>query len=79
MSIESVKKWVSIELLGTSPSGKTNIWLVSGKNGADDQIGYIKWHGPWRKYVYFSDEAFYDWDCLRYIADFCEIATKDRK
>lgn len=78
MSVDSVKKWVNIELVGTSPTGKTNVWAVTGKGGPNNGIGYIKWHGAWRKYVYYSDEAFYDWDCLRYIAEFCENVTKDR-
>lgn len=78
MSTESVKKYVNFQHIGFSPTGKTKIWAVTGKNGAEDGIGLIKWHGAWRKYCYFSDEAFYDWDCLRLIADFCESVTKDR-
>lgn len=79
MSLESVQKYINIEKVGTSTSGKTKVWAVTGKNGAEDGIGYIKWSGAWRKYVYYSDEAFYDWDCLRLIADFCESATKDHR
>ncbi len=79
MSIESVKKWVTFTEAGTSASGKTKIWHVTGKNGPADGIGIIRWHGPWRKYVYESDEAFYDPDCLRLIADFLEAATKEHK
>jgi hypothetical protein len=77
LSVESVKKWVNITQVGLSPSGKTKVWHVTGKDGPNDGIGEIKWHGAWRKYVYYSDEAFYDWDCLRLIAEFCETATRD--
>lgn len=76
MSIESVKKWVTFTEAGTSKSGLTKIWHVTGKNGPEDGIGIIRWHGAWRKYVYESDPAFYDWDCLRLIAEFIEEQTK---
>lgn len=77
MSVETVKKYVNITEAGASSTGKTKIWHVTGKGGAADGIGVIKWSGAWRKYVYHSDLAFYDADCLRLIADFCEAATKD--
>lgn len=79
MSLESVAKYVDFTYIGLSKSGKTHIWAVTGKGGPENGIGIIRWHGAWRKYVYESDEAFYDWDCLRLIADFCEAATKERK
>ena len=74
MSVESVKKWVDILPIGESPTGKTKIWGVKSYRD-EGSIGIIKWHGAWRKYVYHSDEAFYDWDCLRLIANFCEEQT----
>lgn len=77
MSLDSVKKYITFEEAGTSPTGKTKIWRVLSVS--DDEIGYIKWHGAWRKYVYFTSNSFYDWDCLRLIADFCEVATKEHR
>lgn len=76
MSIDTVKKWVTFTEIGASKSGITKVWAVTGKNGPDDGIGIVRWHGAWRKYVYESDQAFYDWDCLRLIAQFCEDETK---
>jgi len=78
MSIESVKKWVDIFPMNNSLTGKTKTWGVKSYRD-NSSIGIIKWNGAWRKYVYQSDEAYYDWDCLRYIADFCEVATKEHR
>lgn len=75
----SVSKYIEIVEMGTSDSGKTKVWHVRNKSreGVDDVPGVIKWHGGWRKYVFHSDYAFYDWECLRMIADFIEAATKE--
>lgn len=71
----SVSPYIDIVEVGVSASGKTKIWHVVNKRSADDIPGIIKWHGGWRKYVYYSTEAFYDWQCLRQIADFIEDQT----
>lgn len=77
MSLETVQKYVVIEPYGTSASGKTKVWAVRNTKH-DVDLGFIRWHGAWRKYVYHSPElTFYDHDCLRLIADFCEAATKE--
>ncbi len=68
------------KLSGKSKTGKTKIWRVMEPGGAYE-IGYIKWHGAWRCYV-FEPLAFtiYESKCLRAIADFCEAeSTKTRK
>ena len=64
---------------GLSPSGKTRIWTVHNIN-TNEEIGYIRWAGNWRKYV-FEDygPSYYDWKCLRQIADFIESATADHR
>jgi hypothetical protein len=75
-----MSKYIDIELAGTSPTGKTKIWHVTNNhpNHAADQLGIVRWHGPWRKYVFEQpDGAFYDWECLRKIADFIEVATRE--
>lgn len=72
-----VSPYIDIVEVGTSPSGKTKTWEVRSKRTPDDIPGHIFWHGPWRKYVYSSTDAIYDWKCLRQIANFCEVATKD--
>lgn len=74
-----MSKYIEIIEAGTSPSGKTKIWHVINKD-QQIEIGLIRWHGPWRKYVFEQPEgAFYDWECLRMIADFIETATKDHR
>lgn len=75
----SVSPFIDIVDMGASESGKTRVWYVVNKRSPDDVPGIIKWHGGWRKYVYHSGPAFYDWQCLRQIADFIEQATKDHR
>lgn len=78
-----IESLVSIEQIGLSTSGRTKIFGVYSKKdierGLDGDIGIIKWHGPWRKYVYETGESFYDVDCLRYIADFIEKEMEVQK
>ena len=65
---------------GVSPSGITRRWLVVNTiKPEDDCIGVIRWHGAWRKYVYECDSSFYDWECMRLIADFIEAETIDHR
>lgn len=74
-----MSKYIEILEAGLSPSGKTKRWVVSNvhPNNAGP-LGQIRWHGAWRKYVFEQpDGAFYDWECLRMIADFIEAATKE--
>lgn len=68
-----------VEIVPVSNPGKlTRRWEVRNIKGPKDDIpGEIRWYGGWRKYVYHSNWTYYDWDCLRMIADFCEAATKD--
>lgn len=57
--------------------GKTKIWYVCLADGGE-VVGTIKWYGGWRKYVYHyqrNDVGFYDWDFMRWMADFCEEQT----
>jgi len=76
---DSVSPYIDIVEAGTSDSGKTKIWYVVNKRDPSDTPGIIKWNGGWRKYVYYSGEAYYDWACLRQIADFIEAATLEHK
>lgn len=78
MSKESVKKYIEFRPAGTSKTGLTKIWHVVNPTRYDDQLGVIRWAGNWRKYVFEqSGTVYYDWDCLRVIADFIEAQTKD--
>jgi hypothetical protein len=71
--------YIDIVEVGTSKSGITKIWHVVNKNNPDDIPGVIAWNGGWRKYVYYSGDAYYDWQCLRQIADFIEAKTRDHR
>ncbi len=71
-------KWITIDYHGESASGKTSIWYVNNKDGTP--LGYIMWHGPWRKYCFAPrDKTIYEQDCLRDIANFCEQKSHAHK
>ena len=58
--------------------GKTRIFNVFGLHHS--LIGHVKWYGPWRQYNFFPlDSTCYNKDCLRQIADFTELVTKEHK
>lgn len=76
---DNVSPYIEFKDMGLSASGKTRVWYVVNKNNPDDVPGIIKWNGGWRKYVYHSGPAYYDWQCLRQIADFIEDQTKIHK
>lgn len=77
MGYKPVNEFINFVEVGTSASGKTKVWnVVNIKNPDDTGIGFIRWHGPWRKYVYECGISFYDWECLRLIADFIEFETR---
>ncbi len=69
-------KWIEFTSPVKSASGKTDVWYITGlKSGA--YLGSVKWNGGWRKYTFSSsDNTFFDADCLREIADFCETETR---
>ncbi len=76
MSQNATSPYIDIIEVGKSPSGKTKIFHVVNKRDPQNDVpGIIKWNGGWRKYVYYSGEAYYDWQCLRQIADFIEAQT----
>jgi len=71
-------KWIYVDLLAKSKSGKTNIYQVVS-NGVF--LGDIKWHAPWRKYAFFPDaNTLYEQDCLKDLESFLtEITVKYKK
>lgn len=77
MTKNPASKYIEIRDMGLSESGKTRVWYVINKRHEDDIPGIIKWNGAWRKYVYHTTDAYYDWDCLRMIADFMHEKTKE--
>jgi hypothetical protein len=64
-------KWIYIDYLCPSKSGKTKIYQVMDEVG--NHLGDIKWYAPWRKYAFFPEiDTLYEQDCLRDIAKFLE-------
>lgn len=58
---------------------KTDIWAVEREDTPGRPLGFIKWHGAWRKYCFFPEQGtLYDPNCLRQIADLCEDETMMR-
>lgn len=74
-----MSKYIELELLRASKSGKTKVWLVQSKVGGD-VLGVMRWKAQWRRYALFPvDGTMFDADCLREIADICEFKTKEHK
>lgn len=70
-------KWIYIDFLCKSKSGKTNIYQVMNKGL---HLGDIKWWSPWRKYAFFPEEGtLFEQDCLRDIAEFIEKQMGKRR
>lgn len=71
--------WIRFDESGSSKSGKTLLWAVMPVSGGY-RIGWIKWHGPWRKYVFEPmTNTIWEEDCLRFIADFCQEKTLEHR
>lgn len=81
MGHKPVSEFIEFRLVGSSPSAKTKIWhVINTMRDPEDYIGHISWSGAWRKYVYHSPaESYYDWECLRLIADFIEARTLEHR
>ena len=82
MGHKPVNTFIKFVDAGESPSGKTKIWnvvnVIRGEYNPD-HIGVVKWSGAWRKYVFECGPSYYDWECLRLIADFIEVKTKEHR
>jgi hypothetical protein len=74
-----VSPYIEINYVHHSESGKTKVFEVRNKNTPDDVPGFIRWHGPWRGYVYECEASFYDAKCLRQIANFIDDANREHK
>jgi hypothetical protein len=60
------------------PKLKTRRWRVQSVIDAlRKNLGYVKWYGSWRCYVFFPfRDSFFEKQCLRDIAQFCEEQTE---
>lgn len=58
---------------------KTKTFYVVSRVGGD-RLGEIKWHGPWRRYVFQPlGPSIYDANCLKDIAKFIDNEMEQRK
>ncbi len=75
-----IESLIGIHQIGVSDTRRTKIFAVFSKRTEGDEFGIIKWYGPWRKYIFETSKAnFFDSDCLRMIADFCDEQTELQK
>jgi hypothetical protein len=59
------KSYLLYEEGGTSESGRTLIRYVWSSHKVPVFLGTIKWHGPWRQYVFApADNVLFDKECL---------------
>ena len=78
-----MNKWIEFELLqpptDLTYKPKTKRWVVQTKQDFK-QLGIIKWHCGWRKYVFYPySDTLFEQDCLRDIANFIEEKTTNHK
>ena len=70
-------KW--IQFVEFPAAGKTRNWTVTANEGGA-VLGIVKWYIPWRKYCFFPERnCVFEQDCLRDIAEFCEVRTKTHR
>lgn len=85
MTLERLSDWtkgayIGIRLIGTSESGKTNVYEVRTWDTDGFRLGTIKWFGRWRKYAFYPEAGcLFEETCLRDIAEFCEQETKAQR
>ena len=62
------------------PHPKTKVWRVVSKYDGEPILGFIQWFPRWRKYSFFpNSDTIYEEVCLREIAEFCEVKTRQHK
>jgi hypothetical protein len=72
-------EYISISWAGSSPSGKTNKYSVTN-NKSGDLLGVIRWHGPWRQYVFLAAPlTLYSAGCLADIQSFLNETNEAHK
>ena len=76
-----MSKW--IDFIFIESTGKTEIYKVVSKESAF-LLGHIKWHGPWRQYVFFPQaETIFEKTCLEdikiFLIDLMSIRKEAKK
>lgn len=73
----SPQQWIRFDLIDST--GKTNRWQVVTLDG-NTVLGSVHWWGAWRQYSFFPQPStVFERQCLRDIADFCELKTKEHR
>ncbi len=75
-------KWIDfLQMPREKPGMKTLVWQVVPKSedrGPQHPLGLVKWYGGFRKYSFFpAPNTIYEQVCLRDIAEFCEMKTRE--
>jgi len=73
-----MSEYFKVNYLTDSKTGKTKVWEVQT---LDSMIilGYIKWLGRWRKYVFHPEpNTLYDNKCMIELARICEEKTREQ-
>jgi len=59
-------KYISFKIVEGRPK-----WWRCTNNRNGDELGIVRWYGPWRQYCYFATaQAVYSKDCLIDIENF---------
>lgn len=75
----TVLEYITIAWASTTPSGKTQKYVVTN-NKSEDVLGFIKWHGPWRQYVFSPvPRTLFSSGCLADIEAFLDEANELHK
>ncbi len=70
-------EYIEFKLIEKKP--KTEVYLIVNINN-HGYLGEIKWHGPWRQYVFYPYRGtVFNMDCMRYIIDFIKELMEARK
>lgn len=68
--------WIKFEIMQRLGTAKTDRWQVHSTLGGT-LLGVVKWFPPWRQYAFFPEPGtLFEQDCLRSIADHCQIETQ---
>ena len=72
-------KYININEIGQSLTGKTKIFMVVTNNDGIE-LGHIKWHAPWRQYIFRPEtNTIFEKTCLADITHFLEAQMKERR
>lgn len=75
---ERLGKYMETRELPSQPGRKTQRWgIYSAKHGS--RLGEVRWHGPWRQYCFFPEDALFNVGCLQEIATFLHRKMEARR